>query len=177
MAWADPVQRTVRVNPEEPLGYGWKLSDLTALSLARRFRVCNLPLEDTDAIMQNLRALVAQILVPCERIFHGKFRVVAGYLSPASHSLLGWKPTTHLYGRAVDLAVYDYSGLDVVRTLAQNRVEFDTAVLGEYHKSLHDRMWVHLTIPERGQSHRNRLMVYDKELRLHRPWRQDDGEM
>lgn len=93
----------------------FKLSEFLASPTAVRH---NLTLNPSDAVFQNLRSLCSCVLEPARRKIGHPIYVTSGYRSQSLNRLVGGvSDSMHLYGRAADIMVYDFSLYDLYEIL------------------------------------------------------------
>lgn len=128
------------------------LSELTSSPTAERLRINNTP---PAHIVDNLIALVDNVLDPLREIYGAPIRITSGYRCPQLNKALRGSPTSqHLLGQAADITSADNKRLfDLIR----RHCRFDQ-VINERPRVDGTPTWVHISFKSNSDNRHEALM-------------------
>lgn len=135
------------------LSPSFALADLTRSEAAARRGLDNTP---TPEAIENLRALVLQVLQPLRDGLGRPLRVNSGYRGPAVNRAVGGsRNSQHLTGEAADIECAGVDNKRLAQTIIDLSLPFDQLILEFYVVGEPSSGWVHVSHkrsgPQRGE--------------------------
>lgn len=131
------------------------MSDLKKIKLSENFSLAefvktstgidNIP---TPEAIENLKALVTNVLQPLRTYINKPIRITSGYRSPAVNAAVGGSSTTsqHMKGQAADLQIDGMTNQQIIDTVRKLKLPYDQII----DEQLRGSKWIHVSYSKTG---------------------------
>jgi hypothetical protein len=124
------------------LSNNFNLIEFTKSSTAIRRGISNTP---SDLIIDNIKALVVNVLQPIRSHYNKTMVINSGYRSTELNNFVGGsKSSQHCSGQAADIEVFGIANLDLA-IFIRDHLEFDQLILECYKAHDPSSGWVHVS--------------------------------
>lgn len=131
------------------------IGELTSSATARRYNIKNVP-----GVMElnNLIALVENLLDPLRELLGKPINISSGYRCRALNSKVGGSKTSqHMKGQAADIYLKGLSNIIIAKVLVASGLQWDQCIIEK--GTLQNPQWIHLSYKTSGN--RNQILFYN----------------
>ena len=137
------------------------LAELLETQTGRRHNITE-QFNPSALIVDNLEALVSNILDPLREAYGKPIKISSGYRSPRVNSIVGGAKTSqHLTGQAADIQAVDGNNKSLFDLIQKLQLPYDQ-LIWEYGTKTNPS-WVHVSFSPR---HRKQILFIPKNLQL-----------